>query len=85
LEQGRVPDAPRLKLAHAQRDAMVDDASGDRLDAVLCLVQAAQAAARPGWGMPQAVDPVEGWIVGARFEAGAARRASEATEAVAGA
>lgn len=88
LEQGRVPDAPRLKLAHAQRDALVDDASGDRLDAVLCLVQAAQAAARPGWGLPPAVDPVEGWIVGARIEAierGAASLASRACVATAGA
>lgn len=81
LEQGRVPDVPRLKLAHAQRDALVDDASGDRLDAVLCLVQAAQAAARPGWGLPPAVDPVEGWIVGARFEAIAASRATRAPDA----
>jgi hypothetical protein len=91
LELGCAPDAPRLKLAHAQRDALVDDASGDRLDAVLCLVQAAQAAARPGWGMPRAIDPVEGWIVGARTEAIAASRAAsaseatEATEAVGGA
>lgn len=88
LEQGRVPDAPRLKLAHAQRDALVDDASGDRLDAVLCLMQAAWAVRQPGWGMPQAVDPVEGWIVGARSDAIAAgrpSRASEAAEVVGGA
>lgn len=88
LEQGRAPGAPRLKLAHAQRDALVDDASGDRLDAVLCLVQAAQAAARPGWGLPQAVDPVEGWIVGARIEAiegGAASQAGRASVATEGA
>ena len=84
LEQGRVPDAPRLKLAHAQRDALVDDASGDRLDAVLCLVQAAWATRQPGWGMPHAIDAVEGWIVGARSEAiaaGRATRAPDATEA----
>ena len=56
---------PRLKLTHALRDALVADASGDRLDAVLCLVQAAWAAAQPGCGLPAGVDPVEGWIVGA--------------------
>ncbi len=33
----------RLKLSHAQRDRLADDASGDSLDAVLCLVQAAWA------------------------------------------
>lgn len=65
LEQGRAPGAPRLKLTHAQRDALVADASGDRLDAVLCLVQAAWAEAQPGLGLPAVVDRVEGWIAGA--------------------
>jgi len=63
LEQGRTRLGLRLKLTHAQRESLVDDASGDRLDAVLCLVQAAWAAAQPGYGMPADVDPVEGWIV----------------------
>lgn len=66
LEQGRTADAPRLKLSHAQRDALVADTSGDRLDAVLCLVQAAWAETKPAHGQPAAIDPVEGWIVGAR-------------------
>ena len=63
LEQGRTRLGLRLKLTHAQRESLVDDASGDRLDAVLCLVQAAWAAVQPGHGMPADVDPVEGWIV----------------------
>lgn len=65
LEQGRTRLGLRLKLSHAQRDALVADASGDRLDAVLCLLQAAWAAGQPGWGLPQDVDPLEGWIVSA--------------------
>ena len=63
LEQGRWRGL-RIKLTHAQREALVDDASGDRLDAVLCLLQAGWAATRPGHGLPAAVDPVEGWITG---------------------
>ena len=63
LEQGRTRLGLRLKLTHAQRESLVDDASGDRLDAVLCLVHAAWAAAQPGYGMPSDLDPVEGWIV----------------------
>ena len=43
LEIGATRLGLRLKLSHAQRDALVDDASGDALDAVLCLVQAAWA------------------------------------------
>ena len=73
LEHGDSPLGLRLRLTHAQRDALADDASGDSLDAVLCLVQAAWAAQQqaagtgpaegPGWGLP-AFDPLEGWIVG---------------------
>ncbi len=65
LEQGRSRLGLRLKLSHAQREAMVDDASGDRLDAVLCLLQAGWAQAQPGHGFPEVVDPLEGWIVSA--------------------
>ena len=62
LEQGRTRLGLRCKLTHAQRDAVVDDASGDRLDAVLCLAQAAWASQRAGYGLPANIDPLEGWI-----------------------
>jgi hypothetical protein len=65
LEQGRSRLGLRLKLSHAQRESLVDDASGDRLDAVLCLLQAAWAQTQPGYGLPAAIDPLEGWIVSA--------------------
>lgn len=63
LEQGRTRLGLRLRMRHALRERVVDDASGDLLDAVLCLVQAAWAVQRPGHGVPPDVDPVEGWIV----------------------
>ena len=62
LEQGRTRLGLRLKLGHAMREALVDDASGDKLDAVLCLVQAAWCAVTPGYGLPKTFDAVEGWI-----------------------
>ncbi len=62
LEQGRTRLALRLRLSHAQRDSLVADASGDRLDAVLCLLQAAWARAQPDFGRPTDADPLEGWI-----------------------
>lgn len=57
-----------LRLSAEQRAALVDDASGDSLDAVACLVQAAWAAQRanqgdPRYGWPADVDPLEGWIL----------------------
>jgi len=73
LESGDTPllrDAGlRLKLSHAQRDDLADDASGDRLDAVLCLLQAAWAwhrhdSGHPCYGLPP-FDSLEGWILGA--------------------
>ena len=64
LEQGRWRGL-RLKLTHAQRDELVADPQGDRLDAALCLLLAGWADAQPGYGMPAAFDALEGWIVGA--------------------
>ena len=68
LEHGQTRLGLRLKVSHAQRDALVDDASGDSLDAVLCLLQAAWAAGQgaPLYGLPKAMDSVEGWIVTAQ-------------------
>ncbi len=67
LELGATRLGLRLKLTNAQRDTLIEDASGDSLDAVLCLVQAAWAARHgaPRYGLPDAVDPLEGWIVSA--------------------
>ena len=68
LELGQTRLGLRLKLSHAQRDALVQDASGDSLDAVLCLLQAAWAQQRHAegdalYGLPPGLDPLEGWIV----------------------
>jgi hypothetical protein len=65
LEHGQTRLGLRLKLSHAQRDAVIDDASGDSLDAVLCLLQAAwaQRQGAPLYGLPQGMDPLEGWII----------------------
>ena len=68
LEHGQTRLGLRLKLTHAQRDVLVDDASGDSLDAVLCLIQAAWAQTRHDqgtnrYGLPDDMDPLEGWIV----------------------
>jgi hypothetical protein len=68
LEMGQTRLGLRLKLTHAQRDTLADDASGDNLDAVLCLMQAAWAQAQhtqgaAHYGLPATLDPLEGWIV----------------------
>jgi predicted RNase H-like nuclease len=65
LEHGQTRLALRLKLTHAQRDAIIDDASGDSLDAVLCLLQAAWGWGQgaPRYGLPANMDALEGWIV----------------------
>jgi hypothetical protein len=65
LENGQTRLGLRLKLTHAQRDALVQDPSGDSLDAVLCMVQAGWAAREgpPNFGLPAELDPLEGWII----------------------
>ncbi len=70
LEVGSTRLGLRLQLSHAQRDALVADASGDALDAVLCLMQAAWAQVQhlqgtPRYGLPADMDALEGWIVSA--------------------
>ena len=64
LEQGRWRGL-RLKLTHAQRDDLVADPQGDKLDAALCLLLAGWADTQPNRGMPPDVDALEGWIAGA--------------------
>jgi hypothetical protein len=67
LENGQTRLGLRIKLTHAQRDSLVHDASGDSLDAVLCMVQAAWAYGHgaPRYGLPVDLDPLEGWIISA--------------------
>jgi len=60
----------RLVVSATEGRRLLADASGDRLDAALCLIVAAWAAERtdsigPGYGLPIDMDPLEGWIVGA--------------------
>ena len=68
LEHGQTRLGVQLKLSHAQRERLTDDARGDSLDAVLCMMQAAWAlqqheAGHPMYGLPQTMDPLEGWII----------------------
>ena len=60
----------RLKLTDAQQDQLVADPTGDSMDAVLCMVQAAWAvqqhsSGHPLYGLPVTMDPLEGWIINA--------------------
>lgn len=73
LEAGQGVHGPlrlgmRLQLTASQRTELVADASGDALDAVLCMLQAAWAAhqhavGKPRYGLPGYFDPLEGWII----------------------
>jgi hypothetical protein len=62
LEEGRARFGFALACEPALRATLLDDVGGDRLDAVLCLAQAAIASSRDRYGMPDDVDLVEGWI-----------------------
>ena len=52
---------------HAAR--MVDDATGDSLDSVLCAIQAAWSYLQDNekFGIPKDVDKLEGWIADPMF------------------
>ena len=66
LVGGEGPLGIGLAASEQMLESLVEDASGDRLDAVLCALQAAWAWQRreANYGLPPAVDPLEGWIVG---------------------
>ncbi len=54
-----------LQLPEVIADELIEDASGDALDAVLCAIQAAWTwtQAELGFGVPVDADPLEGWIL----------------------
>jgi Protein of unknown function (DUF429) len=86
LEHGQTRLGLRLKLTHAQRDTLVADASGDSLDAVLCMLQATWAAQQKvqghqRYGLPL-FDALEGWIVTAQTPGLLAIKAHEALEII---
>ena len=68
LEKGTTRLDLQLTISEAQRTLLLADARGDRVDAVLCLMQTAWAWLRKDsplapFGLPVDVDPVEGWIL----------------------
>jgi hypothetical protein len=66
LVEGRHPLNFKLSMSQSDAVQLQDDASGDLLDAVLCLVQAAWAARcgpQQRWGLPKNFDVLEGWII----------------------
>ena len=67
LAAGTHPLGTRVKLDPQQRTLLEEDASGDRLDALLALVQASWCLTRgaPCYGLPADTDPLEGWIASA--------------------
>jgi hypothetical protein len=69
LERGQTRLQLRLKLSTILSEKLVQDPTGDAMDATLCLVQAAWAvqaeqryATANGFGLPD-FDPLEGWIL----------------------
>jgi Protein of unknown function (DUF429) len=65
MEDGRNALNIAAKFDSTVRQQCVSDASGDTLDACICLLQAAWGQQRRSmnFGLPQNVDVVEGWIV----------------------
>ena len=59
-----LPGGVRLSAEFSVLKTLVFDGTGDRLDAVLCALQAAQAwrSRMNNFGLPAGLDPLEGWI-----------------------
>jgi hypothetical protein len=68
LETGNYSLQFKLKTSKALMNQMLEDASGDSLDALLCAVQAAWGVKQfvlgdERYGLPKDMDPLEGWIL----------------------
>lgn len=63
----RILAAMAVEAPPGLKKAMLEDGSGDTLDAAICATQAAWGWARRArrFGLPGGIDPCEGWIVGA--------------------
>jgi hypothetical protein len=62
---GGKPLGIALRAEKGLLKALVDDGSGDLLDAAICAVQASWASRRKDYGIPADAPPGEGWIVSA--------------------
>ncbi len=65
LQAGQTRLGLQLHITAPQYAQLVGDPSGDKLDAALCMMQAAWGFQRgwPDFGLPMPLDPLEGWIV----------------------
>lgn len=63
--RARLVSSLPIKTTRKIKARLIDDASGDSLDAVLCAVQAAGAMKKRGYGIPRSVIDCEGWIISA--------------------
>jgi hypothetical protein len=62
IEAGGVGLDITAEIPPVWRRRIVADGAGDLLDAVICGLQAGHAARRPHFGLPDDLDPLEGWI-----------------------
>jgi hypothetical protein len=62
LERRRAGLSVALSTSRSWRKKLLDDGSGDLIDAAICALQAAHAARLPRYGFPEDLDSLEGWI-----------------------
>lgn len=62
LERGGAGLSVALVASRTLRNTMLDDGSGDWIDAAICALQAAHAARLEHYGFPADFDSLEGWI-----------------------
>jgi hypothetical protein len=65
LQRGDHHRGVPVRIAGGLREAAIEDGSGDTLDAIAACAQAAWGAQRAdrNYGLPDGIDPLEGWIV----------------------
>ena len=53
----------KLLVSQEMSEIVLKDGQGDFLDAVICMLKVSSSILKPNFGLPQKIDPLEGWIL----------------------
>ena len=50
-------------ISKEMSETVLQDGQGDFLDSVICMVKVSSSILKTNFGLPQNIDPLEGWIL----------------------
>ncbi len=53
----------KLSVSRKISELALRDGQGDFLDSIICMLQVSSSILKKNFGLPEEIDPLEGWIV----------------------